>query len=92
MSGLTHYFGGHWFSSYAIQSWKPAPGLFLYAAAAMGFSPSECLVVDDSLVGIEAAAAAGMRALRYKAQGDANRTRGEFSDRSDLPVLVRDIL
>ncbi len=42
---------------------KPAPDLFLRAAAALGTPPSRCLVVEDAVAGIEAAAAAGMRAL-----------------------------
>ena len=39
---------------------KPAPDLFLYAAAQLGIPPSECLVIEDAPVGIEAAEMAGM--------------------------------
>ncbi|WP_204934435.1 HAD-IA family hydrolase [Roseibium sediminis] len=65
ISGLATFFGSNVFSSYEIKSWKPEPGLFLHAAAAMGFSPNNCVVVEDSAVGIEAALAAGMTAVHF---------------------------
>lgn len=42
---------------------KPAPDLFLYAAAQLGVPPSECLVIEDAAAGIEGAKAAGMWAV-----------------------------
>lgn len=69
VTNLAHYFGDHLFSAYEVGSWKPDPKLFLFAASAMGFNASECLVVEDSIVGIQAAKAAGMNALLY----DSNR-------------------
>jgi HAD superfamily hydrolase (TIGR01509 family) len=44
---------------------KPAPDLFLHAAAAMGVAPAECLVVEDSDLGILAAQAAGMTVWQF---------------------------
>lgn len=44
---------------------KPFPDLFLMAAAALGAEPQYCIVVEDSEVGIQAAANAGMRAMRF---------------------------
>lgn len=70
ISGLAPYFDDSIFSSYEVGSWKPEPGLFQYAANAMGFMPSQCVVVEDSEVGIEAAAAAGMKAFRYVRKGE----------------------
>jgi HAD superfamily hydrolase (TIGR01509 family) len=64
VSGLAPYFGDNLFSSYEVESWKPEPGLFQYAAKAMGFMPGQCVVIEDSEVGIEAAAAAGMEAFQ----------------------------
>ncbi len=49
---------------------KPAPHLFLRAAAAEGVSPEGCLVVEDSLAGVRAAIAAGMRCLGLSGEGD----------------------
>lgn len=42
---------------------KPNPEVFLIAASKMGLEPDECLVVDDSAAGIQAAKAGGMRSL-----------------------------
>jgi HAD superfamily hydrolase (TIGR01509 family) len=65
LSGLAPYFGTDFYSSYDIGSFKPDPGLFLHAAQKMGFEPRRCVVVEDSLVDIQAAKAAGMVALLY---------------------------
>jgi len=56
-------------SSEDIRRGKPDPELFLTAAARLGVSPERCTVVEDSDVGIEAARAAGMHALRYYGSG-----------------------
>lgn len=42
---------------------KPAPDLFLLAAERMGIAPADCLVLEDSLLGIEAANKAGMESI-----------------------------
>lgn len=42
---------------------KPAPEMFLLAAERMGVPPAGCLVFEDGLLGIEAAAAAGMQSV-----------------------------
>jgi HAD superfamily hydrolase (TIGR01509 family) len=43
-----------------VQHGKPAPDIFLLAAEQLGVAPAECLVFEDSPVGVEAARAAGM--------------------------------
>ena len=45
---------------YSVQRSKPAPDLFLHAAAQLGLEPAQCMVVEDAAAGIEAALAAGM--------------------------------
>jgi beta-phosphoglucomutase len=47
----------------SVSAPKPAPDLFLFAAQQLGVAPSQCMVVEDATVGIEAAHAAGMRAV-----------------------------
>ena len=69
VAGLAPHFGDRLFSAYEVGSWKPDPALFLHAAAALGVRPRDCIVVDDSLAGIEAAGRAGMRALWLRAPG-----------------------
>ncbi|MEV8098055.1 HAD family phosphatase [Kitasatospora sp. NPDC085879] len=52
---------------------KPAPDLFLHAAASLGVAPADCLVVEDSPNGVLAARAAGMDVLGYTALMPAQR-------------------
>jgi beta-phosphoglucomutase-like phosphatase (HAD superfamily) len=42
---------------------KPAPDIFLEAARRLGVPPEECVVLEDSLAGVRAARAAGMRVI-----------------------------
>ena len=65
ITGLLDLFGDNLFSAYAIGRWKPDPGLFLHAAARMGVAPADCVVVEDSVLGVQAGVAAGMRVLGY---------------------------
>jgi HAD superfamily hydrolase (TIGR01509 family) len=65
LSGLAHYFGDRYFTASQVARGKPAPDLFLYAASAMEVAPVNCLVIEDSTPGIDAALAAGMLALRF---------------------------
>jgi HAD superfamily hydrolase (TIGR01509 family) len=65
LTELLGHFEGRLFSAYEVGSWKPDPGLFLHAAQALGVHPSRCVVVEDSLSGIHAAKAAGMRVLGF---------------------------
>jgi beta-phosphoglucomutase len=46
-----------------VANGKPAPDVFLMAAEALGLDPHRCIVIEDAPVGIEAARAAGMRAV-----------------------------
>jgi beta-phosphoglucomutase-like phosphatase (HAD superfamily) len=48
-----------------VERGKPAPDLFLHAARDMGVQPDECLVIEDSPAGVEAANAAGMRVFGF---------------------------
>jgi HAD superfamily hydrolase (TIGR01509 family) len=61
ITGLRPFFGERLFCAPEVGSFKPEPGLFLHAAAALGVEPSGCAVVEDSLPGIQAGLAAGMR-------------------------------
>lgn len=70
VTGLASYFApDHVFSAEMVRNGKPAPDLFLLAAERMGISPSECLVVEDSPPGVEAACAAGMAVVGFVAGG-----------------------
>ncbi|MCU0889613.1 MAG: HAD family phosphatase [Rubritepida sp.] len=61
--GLSGFFGDRVFSFQDVARPKPAPDLYLAAAAACGVPPGECLVVEDSAPGIVAGLAAGCRVV-----------------------------
>ena len=50
-------------SGYRLPRGKPHPAIFLNSAAAVGVTPADCIVIEDSLVGVEAARRAGMPCL-----------------------------
>ncbi len=57
---------------------KPAPDIYLLAAARLGAAPGDCVVVEDSPAGAAAARGAGMHAIGYApgATADAMRANG----------------
>ncbi|UXN57546.1 HAD family hydrolase [Phyllobacterium zundukense] len=57
--------GPRFFSSHDLGLHKPDPAVFLLAAEAMGVQPSECLVIEDSVTGLEAARRAKMRSCAF---------------------------
>jgi HAD superfamily hydrolase (TIGR01509 family) len=60
VTGLRTRVGKRLFTASQVAHGKPAPDLFLFAAAEMGCHPARTLVVEDSLTGLRAAKAAGM--------------------------------
>jgi HAD superfamily hydrolase (TIGR01509 family) len=93
LTGLLERFDGRIFSADDVRDGKPAPDLFLHAAATLGADPARCAVIEDSRYGVEAARAAGMRAFGY-AGGvtPADRLAGPgtvvFDDMRALPGLL----
>lgn len=69
LTGLLPLFDGRIFSSAEVARGKPFPDLFLHAAARMGQDPSACLVIEDSVPGVQAARAAGMRVAGFTGGG-----------------------
>lgn len=63
--GLISFFTGRLYTASAAGRPKPHPDLFLHAAREMNFEPANCIVIEDSLHGENAALAAGMRIFRY---------------------------
>ncbi|MEM6464272.1 MAG: HAD family hydrolase [Pseudomonadota bacterium] len=63
--GLDRFFEGNTYTASQVARGKPAPDLFLHVAETEGCAPHRCLVIEDSLPGIEAARSAGMRVLQY---------------------------
>jgi HAD superfamily hydrolase (TIGR01509 family) len=69
LTGLLPLFSGNVFSSAQVARGKPFPDLFLFAADRMGVAPSACLVIEDSVPGVTAALAAGMRVAGFTGGG-----------------------
>ena len=62
---LLDHFGDRIFSAYQINKWKPEPDLFEHAASTLGYSAGNCVVIEDSMAGLEAGKNAGMVVLAY---------------------------
>ncbi|PNF01553.1 HAD family hydrolase [Burkholderia cenocepacia] len=96
-TGLARFFGDRLFCADSVARPKPAPDVYLAAARTLGAAPANCLVVEDSVTGITAAAA-GMTVLGFvggghasAAQIDALRSIGArhvFDDMHELPGYV----
>ncbi|MGP3697215.1 HAD family hydrolase [Rhodobacter sp. NSM] len=65
LTGLAPLFEGRCFTSGQVARGKPAPDLFLFAAASMGVEPSRCLVIEDAEPGLRAAIDAGMQVWHF---------------------------
>jgi HAD superfamily hydrolase (TIGR01509 family) len=95
LAGLWGRFQGRIFSASQVGRGKPFPDLFLHAAIAMNVQPFDCVVVEDSVPGVQAARSAGMRALAYAGAPHADRdglaAAGGFlfDDMRKLPELVQ---
>ena len=65
ITGYEKLFAPNIFSAAEVAQGKPSPDLFLFAARAMGAAPEHCLVIEDSVAGVAAARAAGMRVFGF---------------------------
>ena len=93
LTGLYERFAGRIFSSQDVAAGKPAPDLFLYAAERMGCAPVDCVVVEDSRSGVQAARAAGMSVLAFAGGLTATELLAGpgtivFADMRELPRLL----
>jgi HAD superfamily hydrolase (TIGR01509 family) len=92
ITGLLPRFAGRIFSAVEVARGKPHPDLFLHAAHQMGFAPVSCVVVEDSVRGVQAAVAAGMRVLGYADLTDADTLTAAgarvFQSMEELPALL----
>ncbi|MFE3827477.1 HAD family hydrolase [Streptomyces sp. NPDC059092] len=79
------------FSAQDVGRGKPAPDLFLHAAARMGVAPERCAVVEDSPLGVQAAQSAGMDVYAFTAMTPARKlpgATGYFAKMAELPGLL----
>jgi HAD superfamily hydrolase (TIGR01509 family) len=96
-TGLLHFFDGRIFSGVEMPKSKPAPDVYLAAAAALGVDPKRCAVIEDSTTGATAGVAAGCTVLAYcpdevgHSSAQAMRDVGAkvvFTHMHDLPSLL----
>lgn len=98
LTGLLPFFEPHIFSATQVARGKPAPDLFLFSAQRMGVAAADCVVIEDSIPGVQAAVAAGMRVIGFSGgshcrAGHADRLRAAGASRMcndlrHLPALL----
>ena len=95
--GLMRYFAGRIFSGHELPRSKPAPDVYLAAAAALSVRPDRCAVVEDTVTGVVAGVAAGATVYGYsppEAGHDAPNALRQagavlvFTDMSQLATLI----
>ncbi|MDP1740716.1 HAD family phosphatase [Polaromonas sp.] len=95
--GLMTYFKDRIFSGHEMPRSKPAPDVYLAAAAALGVDPTRCAVLEDTVPGVTAGVAAGATVFGYSPAEaghdapDALRAAGAsliFIDMANLPDML----
>jgi HAD superfamily hydrolase (TIGR01509 family) len=89
-TGLWTLFEPHIYGADHVAQAKPAPDLFLHAAAALGVAPADCLVIEDSANGVKAGRAAGMTVWGFLGGGHADAALGERLTAAGAERLVAD--
>lgn len=88
---LIRFFDPYLFSASEVPRGKPAPDLFLLAAAKMHVDPRDCIVVEDSPAGVAAAIAAGMTAVGFVGGSHASDHLADHLSRQGARAIVRDM-
>lgn len=81
LTGLLELLDPHIYSASMVKNGKPAPDLFLHAARDMGVAPQNCIVIEDSPAGIQAAKNAGMTVFGF--------TGGSHASAASLGVTLK---
>jgi beta-phosphoglucomutase-like phosphatase (HAD superfamily) len=99
IAGLERFFGARITTFEDVRQGKPAPDVYLEAAGRAGVLPEECVVVEDSVAGVTAAARAGCKVLGFTGTTHEADTHGEmlakagaikvFAHMDALPPLVQ---
>ena len=86
--GLAPYFGAHVFSGHDLPASKPAPDVYLAAAASLGVAPGRCLVVEDTAIGVRAGVAAGATVVGFCPLQGAVNTEEQLREAGAVHVLA----
>jgi HAD superfamily hydrolase (TIGR01509 family) len=90
ITGLARFFDFQ-FSASDVANGKPAPDLFLHAAARMGVKACDCIVVEDSPAGVTAATTAGMAAIGFVGGSHATAPLGEQLMQAGARTVLADL-
>jgi HAD superfamily hydrolase (TIGR01509 family) len=100
-AGLMDLVGPNVFSGDEVPKPKPAPDVYLQAARVMGFSPEQCLVIEDSVTGVTSARAAGMLVLGFLGGSHIRSDHAEmlsraganklFDNMTELPQVIQSL-
>jgi HAD superfamily hydrolase (TIGR01509 family) len=88
---LIRFFDPYLFSAVDVAKGKPAPDLFLHAARRMHVKPADCIVVEDSPVGVAAAIAAGMKAIGFVGGSHAGDQLGAQLEAQGASIIISDM-
>ena len=93
LTKLYDFFDENIFTASEVSKPKPSPELFLYAAKKMGFVPSECAVIEDSVTGVTAAVNAEMEVYGiinnlFSEEQLKNAGAIPFKNMNELPALL----
>ncbi len=100
LTGLLPHFEGKLYSAHDVDRPKPFPDVYLHAAEQMGADPERCVVIEDSVPGVQAGYAAGMTVFGYAPPGNertallqaallAAGAQTVFEEMQQLPALLR---
>ncbi len=91
VAGLEHHFGDAVFSAFQVEHGKPAPDLFLLAAEEMEVDPGDCVVIEDSVSGVTAGKAAGMRVIGFVGGGHCLPDLGDRLRAAGAEIVIDDM-
>ena len=88
---LIRFFEPNLFSAADVKNGKPAPDLFLHAAAKMRVHPGDCIVVEDSPAGVAAGVAAGMTVVGFVGGSHAGSQLGRHLNAAGARAVISDM-
>ena len=90
ITGLAAYFDDRLYSAWEVGVWKPDPGIYRHAARDMGFPIKRCLAVEDSPIGLQAAATCGAVPVFLNRYGDSVEYKNviEIASMEEIPEVL----
>lgn len=90
VTGLAGFFGENVYSACEVGIFKPDPGLYLHAAEDMGYSVDQCIAIEDSPIGLQAAVDSGIQSVFLNRFDDVceNDTVIQIRSMSELPAIL----